>query len=264
MSLSLAKAIPEDGWPPAAHPTAGKILLQLWRGVWGAHHSFTTLHCLHGLDSFHKVLNSFHKLQNSDGLHFAQTVVSAVSAGTDTFLMPYTQSPFHSVIPSASLSGLSEAMMKTFTPESRLLPPSQATVTALIILPLKLGMGYQEAPNGLPACQLYSSLPSSWWPGTVVSPRIVIPFLASCSLGRRSMQCPGSSPSSLVLLPCPLMEGSRASRPAEPRAAGKESTVSQCITGSHVPWDLSSFQSLVSSPLYSIYWGHRTIKKSLI
>lgn len=74
-------------------------------------------------------------------------------------------------------------------------------------LPLLSFYHWNWAPNGSPAYQLYPSLPSSWWPGSMISARIVVPFLAHWSLGKRCRQCPGSSHSSVVLLLCPLLEG---------------------------------------------------------
>lgn len=51
-------------------------------------------------------------------------------------------------------------------------------------LPLLSFYHWNWAPNGSPAYQLYPSLPSSWWPGSMISARIVVPFLAHWSLGK--------------------------------------------------------------------------------
>lgn len=70
-----------------------------------------------------------------------------------------------------------------------------------------LAQEYQEAPKWVTWMSLYASLPSSWWSGSIISARIVVPFLAIKYLGRKSIKCPGSRDISVVLLLCPLVEG---------------------------------------------------------
>lgn len=66
----------------------------------------------------------------------------------------------------------------------------------------KTGHGsIKRYPNRSPRCQL------SWWSRSIISARIVVPFFASWSLGRKSVKCPGSSNSSMILLLCSLGEG---------------------------------------------------------
>lgn len=94
-------------------------------------------------------------------------------------------------------------MTQTFVPESWLPPPSQAMVTALVILPLKLAWGIKRHQMGclhvnyIPLCPPPDDL------GQLFLPEEWLLFLPVALLGRRSMQCPGSSPSSLVLLRVP-------------------------------------------------------------
>ena len=86
-------------------------------------------------------------------------------------------------------------------------PWLQCSSQARVLLQGKFGTGVSEAPKWVTWMSWYSSLPSSWWSGSIISARIVVPFLAIKYLGRKSIKCPGSRDISVVLLLCPLVEG---------------------------------------------------------
>lgn len=205
---------------------------------------------------------------------FLDKLVSVVSAGTDSYL-PHSYDPiwmsftfscfiFTLLVSVAYLMVWLRQTLVSERAESLVTMPFLNQDGCTCAFTKKIGHGsIKRYPNESPRCQL------SWWSGSIISAQIVVPFLPSWSLGRKSVKCPGSSNSSMELLLCPLGEGFPFWEPellthrAQSCRDGKHK-VSQCVTGSHVTWNLSSFHPLVPGPMYSIYWGHGIIERLLI